>query len=92
MNNYSKMFLIYIYNKNKTKQQLKTYKNNMKKQFEKIFQHICNNNVKKYLMMKTSLKQQQIHFEIIITYTFKQNEIIRKLNRILVTTAKKMLL
>ena len=56
MNNYSKMFLIYIYNKNKTKQQLKTYKNNMKKQFEKIFQHICNNTVKKYLTIKTSLK------------------------------------
>ena len=57
MNDYLKMSIIYFYNKNKTKQQLKTYKNNMKKQFEKIFQCICNNNVKKYLMMKTSLKQ-----------------------------------
>ena len=50
------MFSIYICDRNKTKQQLKTYKNNMKKQFKKIFQRIHNNNVKKYLTMKTSLK------------------------------------
>ena len=92
MNNYSKMFLIYIYDRNETKQQLKTYKNNMKKQFKKLFQRIHNNNVKKYLMMKTSLKQQKIHFKTITTYTPKQNEVTERLNRILMMTAKKMLL
>ena len=71
---------------------MNAYKNNIKKQIEKIFQHIYNNNVKKYLMMKTLLKQKKIHFETIIIYTFEQNEIIEKLNRIFITTAKKMLL
>ena len=56
MNDYLKMSVIHIYNKNKTKQQLNACKNNMKKQIEKIFQYICNNNVKKYLMIKTLLK------------------------------------
>ena len=80
MNNYLKMSIIYIYDKNKTKQQLNAYKNNMKKQIEKIFQHIHNNNVKKF------------YFKIIIIYTFKQNEMTKKLNRIFITTTKKMLL
>ena len=71
---------------------MKTYKNNMKKQFEKIFQHIHNNNVKKYLTMKTLLKQQEIHFKTITIYTFKQNGMAEKLNRILMTTTKEMLL
>ena len=48
--------------------------------------------MKKYLTMKTSLKQQKIHFETIIIYTFKQNEMTKKLNKILMTTTKKMLL
>ena len=86
------MFSIYICDRNKTKQQLKTYKNNMKKQFKKIFQRIHNNNVKKYLTIKTSLKQQKIQFKTIIIYTFKQNEMTKKLNRTFMTTAKKMLL
>ena len=64
----------------------------MKKQIEKIFQRIHNNNVKKYLMMKTLLKQKKFHFELINIYTSKQNEMIEKLNRTLMTTAKKMLL
>ena len=59
MNNYLKMSIIHIYNKNKTKQQLDAYKNNMKKQIEKVFQRIHNNNIKKYLTMKTSLKQKK---------------------------------
>ena len=58
----------------------------------KLFQHIYNDNVKKYLMMKTLLKQQKIHFKTITTYTSEQNEMAEKLNRTLVTTAKEMLL
>ena len=86
------MSIIYICDKNKTKQQLNAYKNHMKKQIEKIFQHIHNNNVKKYLMIKTLLKQQKIHFKTITIYTSKQNKMIEKLNKIFVTTVKEMLL
>ena len=37
MNDYSKMSVIYIYDKNETKHHFDMYKNMMKKQFEKKF-------------------------------------------------------
>ena len=92
MNDYTKMSVIYICDKSETRQQLNAYKNRMKKQIEKIFQRIRNNNAKKYLMMKTLLKQQKIHFKTITTYTSEQNGVIERLNRILMTAAKEMLL
>ena len=92
MNNYSKMSVIYIYDKNKMKRHFNMYKNMMKKQFEKKFQQICNNNEREYFTMKILLKTNGIHLKTMITYIFEQNEMTKKLNKTLITTAKKMLL
>ena len=92
MNDYSRMSSIYICDRSETRQQLKTYKNSMKRQFEKAFQRIRNNNAKKYLAMKTSLEQQEIHLKTTTTYTPEQNGVAERLNRTLVTAARGMLL
>ena len=68
------------------------YKNMMKKQFEKKLQQIHNNNEREYFAIKISLKTDRIHLKTMITYIFKQNEMTKKLNKILITITKKMLL
>ena len=86
------MFSIYIYDRSETRQQLEAYKNNMKRQFGKVFQRIRSDNAKEYLAMKTSLKQQKIHLKTTTTYTPEQNGVAKRLNRTLVTAARGMLL
>ena len=92
MNNYSKMSIIYICNRNKTKCHFNMYKNMMKKQFEKKFQWICNDNECEYFAIKILLKTNGIYLKTTIIYISKQNEMTKKLNRTLITAIKKMLL
>ena len=92
MNDYSKMSVIYICNRNKTKRHFNMYKNMMKKQFEKKLQRIRSNNECEYFAMKISLKTNEIHLKTTTIYIFEQNEMTKKLNKTLITTAKEMLL
>ena len=89
INDYSKISVIYIYNKNETKRHFNMYKNMMKKQFEKKLQRIHNNNEREYLAMKISLKTNGIHLKTTTTYTSEQNEMAKKLNKTPITVAKK---